>query len=72
MKRGTNLTTTEVLMLDDGGFLLKTLGEKTLLSLVEEVSSQHTQSKLDDTHPMCDNKAVHRVQPTVDHFTNLD
>ena len=39
MKMGTNLTTTEVLMFNDGGFLLETLGEKVSLSPMEEVSN---------------------------------
>ena len=39
VKIGTNLTTTKVLMLNDGGFLLETLGEKASLSPMEEVSN---------------------------------
>ena len=49
------------------------LDEKLSLNPRPDELTQHALSKLDNTHPaMCDNKAVHQVQPTVDHFMKMD
>ena len=63
-------------MLNDGGFKLETLGEKTSVNLVLDELDEHTQhafSKLDNTHlAMHDNKTVHWVQPIVAHFVEME
>lgn len=66
------MTTTEVLMLNGGGFKLETLSEKTSLNLGSDERTQHTISKLGNTHPkICDNKAMCRMQPMADHFAKI-
>ena len=60
-------------MLNGGGFKLETLSEKTSVNLGSYERTQHAFSKLDNTHPkMCDNKAMCRVQPMVDHFAKIN
>lgn len=73
VKGDTNPKTTEVLVLIDEGFKLKILDDNAPLKITRDDHAHRFMSKLDNTHPRVhDNKAIHRMQPTTNHFTKMD